>query len=132
MQARTSSSRTTAKSRTTTKRTATSTAKKDATKAPKSDSKQTGSQTGTGYMSDQERITDLMLSEKKMQENYCTFASECVSPKLRDEFLKIQKASHLTQYELFTQAQTRGWYKPKAAQATAIKQAYTKFSGMTQ
>ena len=30
-------------------------------------------------MNDQERITDLILSEKKMSSNYDTFASECVN-----------------------------------------------------
>ena len=29
-------------------------------------------------MNDQERITDMILSEKKMRTNYNSFASECV------------------------------------------------------
>ena len=40
-------------------------------------------------MNDQERITDLILTEKKMSANYDTFASECVNVQLRDEFLKL-------------------------------------------
>ena len=36
-------------------------------------------------MTDQERITDFLCSEKKMAANYDTFASECVSIPLRDE-----------------------------------------------
>ena len=42
-------------------------------------------------MNDQERITDLILTEKKMSANYDTFASECVNVQLRDEFLKLLK-----------------------------------------
>ena len=40
-------------------------------------------------MNDQERITDLILTEKKMTGNYETFASECVNVTLRDDFLRI-------------------------------------------
>ena len=36
-------------------------------------------------MNDQERITDLILTEKKMSANYDTFASECVNVQLRDD-----------------------------------------------
>jgi len=95
-----------------------------------SSTRTTGDQTGSGILTDQERITDLMFSEKKMQANYSAFASECVDAKLRDEFLKLMNKSHLTQYELFSQAQMRGWYKPKAASAAEMKQAYQKFSSM--
>jgi len=95
-----------------------------------SSTRTTGDQTGSGILTDQERITDLMFCEKKMQANYSAFASECVDAKLRDEFLKLMNKSHLTQSELFSQAQMRGWYKPKAASAAEMKQAYQKFSAM--
>lgn len=92
--------------------------------------KTTGEEKGTGLLTDQQRITDLMFCEKKMQENYSSYASECMDAKLRDDFLRIMNKSHLTQYDLFSKAQERGWYKPKAAQAADIKQAYNKFSAM--
>ena len=62
-------------------------------------------------MNDQERITDMILSEKKMSTNYNTFASECVDERLRDEYLKILGQSHMTQTALFKAAQAKGWYK---------------------
>ena len=48
-------------------------------------------------MNDQEQITDLIFCEKKMSANYNEFASECVDPKLREEFLDIleEKAAEL-------------------------------------
>ena len=52
-------------------------------------------------MNDQERITDLILTEKKMSANYDTFASECVNVQLRDEFLKLLNQGHQTQTKLF-------------------------------
>lgn len=79
-------------------------------------------------MTDQERITDFLCSEKKMAANYDTFASECVSIPLRDEFLRLFNQSHHSQTELFQLAQERGWYCPEQAQTDKIGQAYTKYS----
>ena len=79
-------------------------------------------------MNDQERITDLILTEKKMSTNYDTFASECVNVQLRDEFLKILNQSHQTQTDLFQAAQSKGWYQVEQAPASKISQAYTKFT----
>ena len=62
-------------------------------------------------MTDQERITDFLCSEKKMTANYDSFASECVNIP-----------------ELFQTAQERGWYSPEQAQSDKIQQAYTKYS----
>ena len=79
-------------------------------------------------MNDQERITDLILSEKKMSTNYDTFASECVSDQLRDEYLKILNQSHMTQTALFKAAHSKGWYTVEAAPASKISETYNKFS----
>lgn len=80
-------------------------------------------------MNDQERLTDFLLSEKKMSSNYNTFASECVSVPLRDEFLKLFNQSHKSQTDLFQTAMKKGWYSPEQAPTDKINQAYTKFSG---
>lgn len=79
-------------------------------------------------MNDQERITDLILTEKKMTGNYDTFASECVNVQLRDEYLKIFQQGHQTQTELFKTAQAKGWYQVEQAPASKVSTAYTKFS----
>lgn len=79
-------------------------------------------------MTDQERITDFLCSEKKMTANYDSFASECVNIPLRDEFLRLFNQSHHSQTELFQTAQERGWYSPEQAQSDKIQQAYTKYS----
>ena len=46
-------------------------------------------------MNDQERITDLLLIEKKMSANCDTFASECVNTQLRDTFLNIARSGSM-------------------------------------
>ena len=79
-------------------------------------------------MTDQEKLTDFLCSEKKMSANYDTYASECVNVSLRDEFLKLFNQSHKTQSELFSLAQSRGWYQVEQAPANKVSQAYTKFS----
>ena len=60
-------------------------------------------------MNDQERLTDLLLTEKKMSGNCDTFASKCVNTQLRDTFLGIARSGHDTHTALFNEAQSRGW-----------------------
>ncbi len=79
-------------------------------------------------MNDQERVTDLILTEKKMSNNYNTFASECVDDQLRDEYLKILNQSHMTQTALFKAAQSKGWYTVEAAPVSKISETYNKFN----
>lgn len=80
-------------------------------------------------MNDQEIMTDLILSEKKMSNNYSIWASECTNVQLRDTFLHILNQGHKTQTELFRTAEQKGWYqKPEAAQADKVSKAYQQFS----
>lgn len=79
-------------------------------------------------MNDQERVTDMILTEKKMSTNYNTFASECVDDQLRDEYLKILNQSHMTQTALFKAAQAKGWYTVEAAPVSKISETYNKFN----
>ena len=79
-------------------------------------------------MNDQERITDFLCSEKKMSANYDSFASECVNPSLRNDFVKLLEQGHKTQAELFQLAKSKGWYQVEQAPANKVDQAYTKFS----
>lgn len=79
-------------------------------------------------MTDQEKLTDFLCSEKKMSANYDTYSSECVNTGLRDDFLKLFNQSHQTQTELFKLAQSKGWYQVEQAPANKVSQAYTKFS----
>ena len=82
-------------------------------------------------MNDQERMTDLLLTEKKMSTNYNRFASECIHPKLKDAFLDALKQGQTIQSDLFSAAQSRGWYQTMPADGTQINQAYQKFSAMS-
>lgn len=79
-------------------------------------------------MKDQEVITDLMLTEKKMSANYDAFASECVNTQLRDTFVSLLTKSHETQTNLFKTAQEKGWYQVEQAPAQKVDQARQKFT----
>ena len=81
-------------------------------------------------MNDQERITDLLLTEKKMSANYNEFASECVNQQLRSQFLDLLNKGQSIQSELFQAAQSRGWYQTTPADGAQINQAFQKFSNM--
>lgn len=79
-------------------------------------------------MNDQEIVTDLLLTEKKMSGNYNTFASECVNDQLRDAYVGMITSGHKTQTDLFKTGQQKGWYKVEQAPAQKIDQAVQKFS----
>lgn len=79
-------------------------------------------------MNDQERITDLIMMEKKMSNNYNEFASECVNPQLRQKFLDLLNQDQQIRSDLFQTAQSRGWYQTKPADGVMINQTFQKFS----
>ncbi len=79
-------------------------------------------------MKDQEIITDLLLTEKKMSTNYNLFASECVNDQLRDAFVDMLTQGHKTQTQLFKTAQQKGWYQVEQAPAQKVSQAEQKFT----
>lgn len=82
-------------------------------------------------MKDQEMMTDLMLTEKKMSANYDSFASECVNTQLRDTFVKMLTQGHETQTRLFSVAQQKGWYQVEQAPTAKVDQAKQKFTNQT-
>lgn len=79
-------------------------------------------------MKEQEVLTDLLLTEKKMTANYSSFASECVNVQLRDAFLSMLDRGHKTQTELFKAAQQKGWYQVVQAESQKVSQAEQKFT----
>lgn len=81
-------------------------------------------------MGDQEMVNDSIASQKLISSSYDTFANECATPNLRDEFLNILKDEHQIQAELFTEMQKRGWYQVKPADQQQVIQAKQKFQNM--
>lgn len=83
-------------------------------------------------MNDRQRLYDSIASQKFITSNYNTFASECVNQNLREDFLNILGEEHRIQAELFSEAQTRGWYQVSPSQPQQITQARQKIEQMDQ
>ena len=81
-------------------------------------------------MGDMEILNDSIASQKMISSSYDTYANECATPNLRDEFLNILKDEHQIQAEIFTEMQKRGWYQIKPADQQQISQTKQKFQNM--
>lgn len=81
-------------------------------------------------MGDVEIIDDSISSQKLITSTYNTFANECATPNLRDEFINILKDEHQIQAELFDEMQKRGWYKTQPADAQQVTQAKQKYQNI--
>lgn len=81
-------------------------------------------------MSDVEMMNDSIASQKLISSSYDTYANECATPNLRDEFLNILKDEHQIQAEIFTEMQKRGWYQIKPADQQQVQQAKQKYQTM--
>lgn len=83
-------------------------------------------------MGDKETVNDFIASQKQIASSYNTFAGECVNEQLRTDFLNILDDEHRIQADLFNQANSRGWYQVKQADAAQISQVRQKFSAGQQ
>ena len=83
--------------------------------------------TNNQTMGDKEIINDCLASQKHSAASFNTFAGECVSEPLRNEFLSILKDEHCIQAELFNDANSRGWYSVKQAPGNEITMVRDKF-----
>ena len=78
-------------------------------------------------MGDKEMVNDSIASQKLISNNYNTFANECATPNLRDEFMNILKDENQIEAELFNEMQKRGWYQMQAADQQQVMQAKQKY-----
>lgn len=78
---------------------------------------------------EKELMTDVLSSQKYLTESYNTYTNECVTPNVRDEFMKILQEEHQIQAEVFDTMKNRGWYQVPAAQQQKIQQAKQKYQG---
>lgn len=82
-------------------------------------------------LTDREMLTDALSSEKFMTENYNTYANECASPSLMNEFMNLLSEEHQIQHDVFSELQKRGWYPTQSAPAEKVQQAKMKFSNLS-
>jgi len=85
-----------------------------------------------GQMQEKEILNDVLASEKAVTGAYNTFANECATPNVRDEFMRILTEEHQIQADVFDEMQKRGWYPTPAAEQQKIQQAKQKFQNQNQ
>ena len=81
-------------------------------------------------MQEKEVFDDVLTSQKFITETYNTYANECATPDIRDEFMNILNEEHQIQAEIYDEMTKRGWYKTEPAEQQKINQAKTKFTAM--
>ena len=86
-------------------------------------------QIDTSQFDDKTIMQDALSSQKFMTGGFNTFANECVTPKVRDEFMSILTEEHQIQSEVFDEIQKRGWYQTQPADQAKINQTKSKFGG---
>ncbi|TGJ76459.1 spore coat protein [Caproiciproducens galactitolivorans] len=95
-------------------------------------SQSSNSQSSGAQMQDKEILTDVLTSQKHVTETYNSFANECATPNIRDEFMRILEDEHKIQAEVFDDMKKRGWYPTPAAEQQKIQQAKQKFQNQNQ
>ena len=84
----------------------------------------------TQNFDDREMMNDALISQKTLTKTYNTFADECCTPGVRNEFLSILSEEYQIQADVFDEMSKRGWYQVPPAEQTKIDQAKQKFSSM--
>ena len=83
-------------------------------------------------MQDKELLNDVLASQKFITGNYNSFANECATPNVRDEFMRILNEEHQIQADVFDVMKKRGWYPTPSAEQQKIQQAKQKFQNVNQ
>ncbi|HEX2985827.1 MAG TPA: spore coat protein [Caproiciproducens sp.] len=83
-------------------------------------------------LQDKELFDDMLSSQNFITDTYNTFANECATPNIRNEFMRILTEEHQIQAEVFDEMNKRGWYTPAAANQQKVQQTKQKFQGQQQ
>lgn len=83
-----------------------------------------------GQFNAKEMMNDALSTQKHLTETYNTWANECVSPTLKNEFMSILEEEHQIQHDLFKDMQQRGWYQVEQADTNKVNQAKQKFQNV--
>lgn len=78
-------------------------------------------------MTDCEKMTDLLSSQKFLSGMYNSYCCEAVTPSVRSSLCSLLQDVHRVQEDVFNEMSTRGWYKTEAAEQTKINEAKQKF-----
>jgi spore coat protein CotF len=78
-------------------------------------------------LTEQQILSDSLISQKHITDSYNTYAGECVNEQLRTTMLNILGDEHKIQADIFNNMQSHGWYQVDAAEQQKIQKARQKF-----
>lgn len=82
----------------------------------------------TPDFNDQQKMTDLLSTEKMLASAYNTFCSEAANAPVRNCLCNLLTDEHRIGEELFSEMSNRSWYKVECAQETKLNSTKQKFS----
>lgn len=81
-------------------------------------------------LQDKTMVNDVLSQVKSSLTFYANAISECANTSLRSTIQQIRNCDETSQYELYTLAQSKGFYKPAAmANDSEVQQVKTQLQG---
>ncbi len=78
-------------------------------------------------MSDKDRMSDALASQKFITGLYNTGANECEHMELKSDIMGILHEEHQIQQDIFDDMKKRGWYESREADPEKLEQARKKY-----
>lgn len=79
-------------------------------------------------LTEEQRLTDLLSSEKFLTGVYNTYCCEASTGAMRSTLCSLLQDEHRIQEEVFNEMNAKGWYKPEQAQDAKLNTVKQKFS----
>lgn len=79
-------------------------------------------------LNDQDRITDILSTEKHLTLDYSIGLNEMQNPNLRKVVQEILQDTQNAQFQIFDLMFQKGWYKMKVADNQEVQAAKTQFT----
>ena len=77
---------------------------------------------------EEQRLTDLLCSEKFLSGVYNTYCNEAATSAVRECLLTLLQDEHRMQEEIFNQMKSKGYYQVEMAEETKVTSAKQKFA----
>lgn len=77
---------------------------------------------------EEQRLTDLLCTEKFLCGVYNTYCNETATPSVRECLLSLLQDEHRMQEEIFNQMSSKGYYQVEMAEETKVSAAKQKFA----
>ena len=81
----------------------------------------------TPAFNEEQKMTDLLSSEKYMTSVYNTYCCESATPAVKNCLCSLLQDEHRMQDELFCEMSTRGWYTVEKAEDQKLNSAKQQF-----